>query len=160
MMRSLRDILIILTSVSVLSMMLSSCCEPSVSDRFIKKSKAKDGSRYDFELVLSDSTSLYDLTLYTRLNCTPRQFAAMEDGFGVGAVWTSPDSLEYREVFYIPKAAFVRDSFYSRSASMPYRRALKPAKTGIWTLSLIMLEGTPEFMDGLGLNCRKYQENF
>lgn len=158
-MPSLRDIGIILSFAALLPVTVCSCSDPSASDRFIMRSEAEDGSRYEFELDLQDSGSLYDLTLYSRLSCTPRQFASLEDGIGVGAIWTSPDSLEYREVFYIPKAAFVRDSFYSRSASLPYRSALKPVSPGVWTLSLIMLEGTPKFMDGIGLNCRKYQEN-
>jgi len=141
--------------VALSAALLASCSQPDSVDRFVRASKAENGNRFSFTVDMSDTTATYDLTIYTRLTCSRKHFSELEDALGMGAVWMSPDSVEYREFFCIPKASFSNQTSFSHSYRLSYRSGLIPVTPGVWDLSFVVLSEAAGYLDGIGLTCRK-----
>ena len=128
-----RSGLILLLSVLLLG--AAACSRPQSLEQYV----FDDGSgQFDFEVDMSDSLCVYDLSFYTRLeskDCPP--------GFPVRIYLTSPSGVTYSEsLFYDASSSFV----------VPYRTDLKPVEYGVWTLSL---RTRAEGLTGMGLICTR-----
>ena len=149
----------LIPAVMVLSAaFMQSCSQPDTVDRFLSRSAAGQGNVFSFKVDMSDSAATYDLAIYTRIDCSSRRFEEVEDAIGIGAEWMSPDSVSYREFFYLPKSSFSDATAFSHSYRKSYRSGLVPVQPGIWTLSFVVLSDALKYMDGLGLVCRKNTE--
>ena len=94
--------------------------------------------QFDFELDMSDTLCVYDLSFYTRLES--RQ---APPGFPIRVYMTSPSGVVYGEsLFYDASAGLV----------VPYREDLRPVEHGSWLLSV---RARAEGLQGMGLICTK-----
>lgn len=140
--------------LSCLFILAVSCSEPRVSETFVPFEKTDSLGRYCFELELTDSTVLYDLSFYSRIDCTRSQFCQIRE-FPLEVTMVSPSAVEYSELVYIPVSAFGPGDgpdyvFYEK-----YRSGLVPVEYGVWKMSVKVpdIKG----MRGLGLVVEKKQ---
>lgn len=92
---------------------------------------------------LSDSTAVWDISFYTRVDAADAP-SEME----LSATWTSPSAESLTETVYLPLSEGT--SFFSREACVPYRTAVAPAERGLWTLT-VTVPFPPDGLRGLGL---------
>ena len=113
----------------------AACSHPQSVEQYV----FDNGSgQFDFQVDMSDSLCVYDLSFYTRL-----ESRLSPPGFPVRIYMTSPSGVTYSESL-----------FYDASASLvvPYRTDLKPVEYGVWTLSLFT---RAEGLTGMGLICTR-----
>jgi hypothetical protein len=113
------------------------CSRPSSEEYFVLKQDAPDGV-YSFRLDLSDTTVLYDLSLYIR------QDRRDTSGFPLTALWYKGDSLRFSEELFFPAGR----------ETAPYRSGVAMAEPGEWTLSLRPC-CPPAGFSGMGLICKR-----
>ena len=115
----------------------ASCVRPESEEQYV----FDDGSgQFEFQVDMSDSLCVYDLSFYTRL-----ESRLAPPGFPVRVYLTSPSGERYSE-----------SRFYDASDALvvPYRKELVPVEYGVWTLSV---RARAEGLKGMGLICtRKY----
>lgn len=150
---------ILAAAVLLVASLSASCSRPDQIETFVRARHRDANGMYTMKVDMSDSLATYDFTLFTRIDCRPKKFLGLEDSFGVGAVWTSPDSTEYREFFYIPKEKFSDPTAFSKAYKLPYRTGVVPNKPGIWTVSFLVLSDAAEYMNGMGLICNINRED-
>lgn len=114
-----------------------SCREPHSTEQFVPGE-----GPFVFSVDLSDTTAVYDVDLYSRLDAVsyPSQVQML-------ARWASPSDSVYRETFWMP---------LSPEVYTPYRAGLRAFEPGIWTLTLTS-PSLPEGFRGLGLVVKKRQ---
>ena len=119
------------------------------------KDKTADGL-YHFPLDLSDSTAVYDVSFFSRIDCTRSRLASIED-FPMTVLWTSPSGVKYSEKVFFPVSSYAGSSgFYSHQYRIPYRTGIVPERTGVWDMA-VRIESDryiPGFR-GLGVVCKK-----
>ena len=119
----------------LLLMGAAACTRPVSEEQYV----FDDGSgQFDFQVDMSDSLCVYDLSFYTRLES--RQ---SPPGFPIRVYLISPSGKRFSEsLFYDASAALV----------VPYRSDLSPVEPGVWTLSV---RARAEGLKGMGLICTK-----
>ena len=118
-----------------LLLLMAACSRPSSEEQYV----FDDGSGlFLFEVDMSDSLSVYDLSFYTRLES---RYAP--PGFPIRVYMTSPSGVTYSEsLFYDASVALV----------VPYRVDLQPVEYGLWHLSV---RARAEGLKGMGLICTR-----
>jgi hypothetical protein len=113
----------------------AACSRPASEEQYV----FDDGSgMFLFEVDMSDSLCVYDLSFYTRLES---RFAP--PGFPIRVYMTSPSGVTYSEsLFYDASVALV----------VPYRTDLQPVEYGLWHLSV---RARAEGLKGMGLICTR-----
>ena len=113
------------------------CRQPASVEQFIEGS-----GPYVFPIEMSDSTAVWDIDLYTRVDATdvPSELA-------LEITWESPSQAVFTETVYLPLQAGT--SFFSHEACVPYRSGVVPSERGVWTLTVTALE-PPEGLRGMG----------
>lgn len=103
-----------------------------------------------FSVDFSDTTAVYDLDLYTRVDATE-----MPAEVQLLMRWSSPSDSLYRETVYLP----LRDSSsrFRADVLVPYRSGVSPYESGVWKLT-VSAPSLPEGFRGLGLVVRKEKD--
>ena len=112
---------------------VAACSQPESVEQYV----FDDGSgQFAFQVDLSDSLCVYDLSFYTRM-----ESRLSPPGFPMRVYLTSPSGERYSETL-----------FYDASSSLvvPYRTDLRPVEYGMWELSV---RARAEGLKGLGLIC-------
>lgn len=104
------------------------------SEVFIKNT----GEPYRFELDMSYTDCLYDISFFTRIDSRHKV-----PGFPMEVRWISPSGNIYCEEVYFD---------CSEHNKVMYRKDLSPLEEGIWTLEA---RADAEGMTGLGLICER-----
>ena len=125
-------------AAALLAAALVSCSRPLSQEKFVTTDKAQGGV-YEFELDLSDSLVLRDLSIFAR--------CARPDTLSVPllVLWQSPSGVEFEETVYMKPLV---DGF---SREM-YRRAFSIREHGIWHLYIRPLAVPRSFL-GIGIIC-------
>lgn len=125
-----------LMALACAAIMLSACSEPLSRERFIRS----DGTgEYAFTVDFSDSTAVYDLSFYTRIDKQLMQPDTL-GSFPMKLLWRSPSGLFFSETVYYP----------ADSVKVFYRRGLEPAESGTWELQ-VSIPDEPTGLRGMGL---------
>ena len=120
------------------------CREPFSVEQFIPAP-----GPYTFQVDMTDTTSLYDFTFYTRLDGNPAELQAARE-LPLRITWTSPSHSAYTENVYMPLEG--RSELFSRQVYQPYRTGVSPVEAGIWTMTVaIPYSDGREVIRGLGL---------
>ena len=94
-----------------------------------------DGSgQYDFEIDMTDSLCVYDLSFYTRLKTQEHP-----SSFPMKVYMTSPSGLRFVENVFYP---------VGNNCVVPYRTDLVPVEHGKWMMTVIT---DADFITGMGL---------
>lgn len=114
------------------------CRQPASVEQFI----AAPGP-YAFVLDLSDSTAVWDISLFSRVDAldAPAELA-------LDITWTAPSEAVFTETVYLPLQSGT--SFFSHEACVPYRSGVAPSERGVWALTVTALE-PPDGLRGMGL---------
>lgn len=115
-------------------LLLAACEEPSSVETFIPG----DGP-YEFTLDMTDTTAVYNLDLYTRVDVSAMQEIPADMPLLIQ--WESPSDSLLREKVYLPLSAEVYE---------PYRGGVSPVEAGVWTLT-VYAPSAPEGLRGMGL---------
>ena len=126
----MKNLLLILSA----ALLLSACREPASVETFIPGK-----GPYEFTLDMADTTVVYNLDFYTRVDALSGQAIPSETQLVVR--WTSPSDSLFTETVYLPLAAQVYE---------PYRAGVSPVEAGIWKLK-VSAPSAPEGLRGLGL---------
>ena len=116
------------------ALLLSACRQPASVETFIPG----DGP-YVFTLDMADTTVVYNLDFYTRIDVASGQEIPTEMPLLVQ--WKSPSDSLLREKVYLPLSAEVYE---------PYRGGVSPVEAGVWTLT-VYAPSAPEGLRGMGL---------
>ena len=118
----------------MLSVLACACHRPVSYERFLRS----DGSgMYEFEMDMSDSTCVYDLKFYTRLDDRDAT------GFPMQVRWYSPSGQLSSEQVYFD---------YASGPVAQYRLSCDPDEHGVWRM---LVRADAPGMRGLGLVCAK-----
>ena len=138
-----RAIPLILVFLSVLS-----CREPMSVETYIHS----ETGPYAFSVDMSDTTAVYDLTIYTRLD-GPHRYLESDFETPLTIYWRSPSDSLYSETVYLPLEG-EDENFYSRQLMVPYREDVSPVEAGVWALTVTLPSPVPG-LRGLGLMTTK-----
>ena len=138
-----RAIPLILIFLSVLS-----CREPMSVETYIHS----ETGPYAFSVDMSDTTAVYDLTIYTRLD-GPHRYLESDFETPLTIYWRSPSDSLYSETVYLPLEG-EDENFYSRQLMVPYREDVSPVEAGVWALTVTLPSPFPG-LRGLGLMTTK-----
>lgn len=138
-----RAIPLILIFLSVLS-----CREPMSVETYIHS----ETGPYAFSVDMSDTTAVYDLTIYTRLD-GPHRYLESDFETPLTIYWRSPSDSLYSETVYLPLEG-EDENFYSRQLIVPYREDVSPVEAGVWALTVTLPSPVPG-LRGLGLMTTK-----
>lgn len=130
--------LLILLSLVLLAV---SCREPRSAEFFIRGE-----GPYVFTLDMTDSTAVYDLDLYTRIDA--REYPTQ---LPLSISWKAPSDSLFTETVYLPVNG---TSLFSHDAYAPYRAGVLPSPRGVWTLT-VTVPSAPEGLCGMGLVVKK-----
>lgn len=111
------------------TLLCAACTEPLSTEQFVP-----GGGPYEFVLDMSDTTAVYDMDLYSRLDGDPELLIPLK-GTLLRAEWRSPSDSLFVEKIYLPLEG-TRQSYYSRQIYQPYRADVRPVEAGIWTLTI------------------------
>ena len=134
---------LILIFLSVLS-----CREPMSVETYIHS----ETGPYAFSVDMSDTTAVYDLTIYTRLD-GPHRYLESDFETPLTIYWRSPSDSLYSETVYLPLEG-EDENFYSRQLMVPYREDVSPVEAGVWALTVTLPSPVPG-LRGLGLMTTK-----
>lgn len=116
----------------ILFFVASSCSQPVSSETFIPSSKVDSLGYYTFEVDFSDSTKVYDVYFYTRLDMPfTRNIPALD--LPLEAIWKSPSGKNYRDLLVLSKED--TKQYFTKDYYSLYRKKISPNENGIWQLS-------------------------
>ena len=126
---------ILIPVLGALLLLAVACQRPLTTETYV----FDNGSgQFDFEVDMSDTLCVYDLSFYTRL-----ESRLSPPGFPIRVYLTSPSGVVYGEsLFYDASTGLV----------VPYREDLRPVEYGSWLLSV---RARAEGLQGMGLICTK-----
>ena len=133
--------LVEMTSVIVLC---AACSNPKSVEPFVPADE--DAAAYHFTLDLSDTTLVWSLGFYGRIDGTREELEGL-DALPLDVLFTAPDGTEYGEQVLVP---LHRDTPLSLSFDETYRRGMKPTLPGPWELTLTAPDA-PEGLTGIGI---------
>lgn len=149
-MRSSLSIAAVCAAISV----IMSCSAPSVTRQFMRKSSADSVGRYSFVLDMSDSLSVYDISLYFRLDTDDAGFEAMGD-IPVAVTFESPDGRMFGENVYVPKSSLCSRSHFAHDYDVGYRKGVSPSVYGRWVMRLSVDDSLVAGFRGIGVRLEK-----
>lgn len=120
------------------------CSNPKSVEQFVPAEG--DAAAYRFTLDLSDTTLVWDLGFYGRIDGTREQLEGL-DVLPLDVRFTAPDGSQYGEHVQVP---LHRDNPLSLSFDETYRRGMKPVQPGEWELTL-SAPNAPEGLTGVGI---------
>jgi len=126
--------------------LLASCQQPSSYEKFIRTADAVDG-QFCFEIDMSDTLSLYDLSFFTRVDVGRFASQKARPYLELYVSWVSPSGQVFDETVFM-------EAGDSRGSSQLYRSGLEPFEAGEWKLNIRPVDAPSRFR-GLGVICRK-----
>ena len=130
---------------SILFLFLAAACSnPKSVEPFVPADG--DEAEYSFTLDLSDTTLVWDLGFYGRIDGTREELEGL-DVLPMTVYFTAPDGTQYGEKVQVP---LHRDNPLSLSFDETYRRGMKPVQPGTWELTLTAPDA-PEGLTGIGI---------
>lgn len=125
--------------------MLSSCRPPGSQEYFERASKRDASGRYAYTLDMSDTTRIYSLSLYTKLD------ESYPDPIMMDISFVSPSGTEYYEEVAITEDLLTEStSFFSKEGIIEYRSGFTPVEYGHWQM-YISIRNHPERLCGMGV---------
>ena len=113
-------------------------------ESFVRKADAKAGV-YEFALDLSDSTGVYDIYLFTRVDRSASLGMEGRTPQKLNISWISPTNKVWEESVYMDMGDF-------RGVRQLYRRGIVPEEDGLWTIK-IKPDSLPANFRGMGIIC-------
>lgn len=123
----------------VAMVMVAACSEPAQMEYFCSSDDRDSLGRFCYSLDMSDSLSTYDIAFYTRIDCSPKDFDALND-VRVDVELVSPAGLSYVETVYLPVASFSSRKRCTYDSIADYRTGLTPVEWGVWQMYLSLPE--------------------
>lgn len=123
----------------VAMVMVAACSEPAQMEYFCSSDDRDSLGRFCYSLDMSDSLSTYDIAFYTRIDCSPKDFDALDD-VRVDVELVSPAGLSYVETVYLPVASFSSRKRCTYDSIADYRKGLTPVEWGVWQMYLSLPE--------------------
>lgn len=125
-------------------LLAASCSNPKSVEPFAPAEE--EATAYRFTLDLSDTTLVWDLGFYGRIDGTREELEGLEV-LPLQVLFTAPDGSTYGERVRVP---LHRDTPLSLSFDETYRRSMKPVLPGEWELTLTAPDA-PEGLTGVGI---------
>lgn len=119
--------------------MVAACSEPAQMEYFCSSDDRDSLGRFCYSLDMSDSLSTYDIAFYTRIDCSPKDFDALND-VRVDVELVSPAGLSYVETVYLPVESFSSRKICTYDSVVDYRKGLTPVEWGVWQMYLSLPE--------------------
>lgn len=128
------------------AILLLAGCRPASYEQFIRADQAP-GGEYVFALDISDSTAVYDLSFYTRVD-PGLMSAAMPSGeIALQVCWYGPADSTLVETVYLPRGG-------AGGSVQLYRSGIKPSPAGEWRLT-VTPTAPPAGLRGIGIICKR-----
>lgn len=122
--------------IAAVAVLLSACSRPTASEQFVKLGNKGADGLYHYSLDFSDSLCTYDLTFYSRIDCSRAKLAEVRD-FPMVVTWTAPDGGRYSEkVYFNVRDGIKGEDFYSNQYRIPYRTGVVPVVWGEWEMTV------------------------
>jgi len=144
-------------------LLLLACNPPRSYEEFIPAEHsgglAFDDNVYRFDLDLSDSTAVYDVYFYTRVENTGLTQVRSDHGqLGLEINWLSPLTAVSDSSFTAGQSVLSETVYMplgdDRGSKTLYRSGVSPGLYGLWTLEVKTLDA-PKGLRGLGIICKK-----
>lgn len=149
-----------LTAILSFVMLLAiGCSRPSSYEQFVRTGARGEDGLYHYRLEMDDSTSTYDLSFYSRIDCNNLKIATLGD-FPLVVTWISPSGTKYSEkVFFNIHNYLPGSDFYSHQYRFPYRVGMAPVEWGEWEMTVrIDAESLIPGFRGLGVVLAKHSD--
>lgn len=125
-------------------LLAASCSNPKSVEPFVPANE--EAATYRFTLDLSDTTRVWDLGFYGRIDGTREQLEGL-DVLPLDVRFTAPDGSQYGEHVRVPLRP---ETPLSLIFDETYRRGMKPTQPGEWELTLTA-PNAPEGLTGVGI---------
>lgn len=102
-------------------------------EQFIHSDGIEDG-QFLFTLDMMEDIS-YDVELFAIFDCSRDRFSSFTSS-PLRMEWYSPSGVLYEEGIYLTRDMMKHDSFFSREIGGVYRKDVRPAENGIWTMGV------------------------
>ena len=124
----------VLKNLIIMVCILSACSAPSSTESFVRCGDRTDG-KYVFSADMSDSSEVYAMAFYTRIDCSKAEFAGLKD-IRADIVFVSPSGDRYGETVFFPKSAFRTSDSLTWNFSEEYREGISPIECGLWRVEV------------------------
>ena len=144
--------------IPLIAVLLLAACRPASYEQFIRADQATDGE-FVFALDLSDSSAVYDLSFYTRIDPALMAVEQPDRSLGLEVSWFAPasaapepvegpDSVALRETVFLP--------YGGKAGSLQlYRSGVRPSPAGEWRVT-VRPQAAPEGLRGIGIICKRH----
>ncbi len=124
----------VLKTFIIMICILSACSAPSSTESFVRSGDRTNG-KYVFSADMSDSSAVYAMAFYTRIDCSKAEFAGLKD-IRADIVFVSPSGDRYGETVFFPKSAFRTSDSLTWNFSEEYREGIRPIECGLWRVEV------------------------
>ena len=138
-----------LATIFIAAVCVVACSRPSSYEPFMQREKAEYGDTYSFDLDMSDSTVVYGLDFYTRLE-RPSFGVFPSDSIILDLRWISPSDSIIIDTAYVPVSSPVGSAYYSEDFVSNYSEDLRVYERGKWRLKARIVNDSEEIR-GLGV---------
>jgi|BioPla2DNA2_1021312.scaffolds.fasta_scaffold47598_2 hypothetical protein len=129
-----------------------SCARPLSRESFIRREKAGISNLYSFELDLSDSTTAYRISFYTRRDRKKPFLPFSDEDIRLRVRWISPSDSSYSEEAVLPAGSAVDSTYFFRDYLATFKQNFRPFEPGVWRVRVHVVRGGEDLL-GLGIIC-------
>lgn len=149
----------LISGIALLASVAAACSAPASYETFVPQADRGEDGRYSFTLMLDDSSSVYSISFYTRIDSPESSFMDLRDlPFEIELV--SPAGASYSETVYMDIAGWSDSGYFTKGYDFPYRLGLVPSEYGRWEMSVkVDGEESVKGFRGLGLRVDKEDSN-
>ena len=126
-----RILYMLCAAVSLLAM--PSCSRPVTAEQFIRNPERDAWGRYAFDIDMTDSTSVYDISLISAFSCIDRDFSSFRS-MPLHLMWESPDGRLFEDNVVLRRDVLRDSSYYDKVLADRLGEGLSPVENGRWRL--------------------------
>lgn len=143
---------LLILAVAASLMAVLSCSRPVTAEQFVRSADRDAYGRYAFDVDMSDSLSVYDISLIASFACIDRDFSSFRS-MPLLLMWESPDGRCYEGSAVLQRKALRDSSYYDKVFSDKLGERLSPVRSGMWKLYVKAPDDSLEkyMMTGMGI---------
>lgn len=143
-------------TVSMIAAM--SCSRPVTAEQFVRNNERDAWGRYAFDIDMTDSLSVYDISLISSFSCIDRNFSSFRS-MPLRLMWEAPDGRLFEDNVILSRDMLRDSSYYDKVIADKLGESLAPVENGKWRLYVKVDEDSLKRygMTGVGIRVDRKQ---
>lgn len=135
-----------------------SCSRPVTAEQFVRNNERDAWGRYAFDIDMTDSLSVYDISLISSFSCIDRDFSSFRS-MPLNLMWEAPDGRLFEDNVVLGRNVLRDSSYYDKVLADRLGESLSPVENGMWRLYIKADEDSLKKygMTGIGIRVDRKQ---